>query len=325
MSGGNTQDKKVNKTNNTEKNSVKSEKESNVASDQNNKKNLNLNKNISNDKNSDINNQRGNEKTSNGSPDNILNTNNSSKGKPKENDEIKDYFSKQNNIQNSNEPKSSPNNKVKISNLGSGSKEIKDQPRDSKEIKDNKNIISLTKLEEDVEFELISKNNGNNKNNYDDKLKDFLMQSKKKGDDKEYLKSDENAKELENTHKMLIELSNLNLEGDNKDVQQQKQSDADNNNSKQNEISTQEADEIKDGLIENNKKSPENLNLDNKKSNNDGEDDEIHFDCHQIIFSSKEDIDKLTQEIINTLGERVFKAAYKLVYENVRILYYIYI
>lgn len=134
--------------------------------------------------------------------------------------------------------------------------------------------------------------------------------------------------DLESSHKMLAELSKLKL--DNEDICKDKQanipkpsisSNTENNNNeddflKNNQVSANEADEIKDDVIENKHKTG-NIVVDKSSNSNKNEEEDFQFDCNLIVFSSKNEIDNLTQELISLLGDRVFKAAYKLVYDNV--------
>mmetsp|Transcript_27914 Transcript_27914/g.29086 ORF Transcript_27914/g.29086 Transcript_27914/m.29086 type:complete len:529 (-) Transcript_27914:57-1643(-) len=211
-------------------------------------------------------NSNSNSNTANIAREDSKNSNVTSKSKGSD---IIDFFNK-----NKGDSLSSPN-KAKIANLG------KDKPTLN---------ITPTVTTEDVEFEL-------NKDKADDKLANFIKQSNE-GNSK--LPGKDIAKELESSHRMLVELSKLNLG-------EQEPSKSPNSQAKSQDdldglliqSNSADAEEVKDNVIE-----------------KDDKDKEESVVSQKIDFSSKEEINNLTQEIIGTLGERIYKAAYKLVYEN---------
>jgi len=228
------------------------------------------------------------------------------KQKSQDKNEIKDYFSKNKSQQQDKQPQvSSSNTKEANASL------------------------------EEVEFELNYKNKNETPDN---KLKNFIKNSK----------SNQISKDMESSHKMLIELSRLAIEEANP---QEKKLNIKNSNSsnkidnhsqekantetesaeylEKNLKNQEEEDEIKDEIfVKNTRSSTENSlsknTSNNQKNDNQESDDEeeVAFDCSKMVFTSKDEIEKLTKELIEVLGEFVFKSAYKLVYENVSLSYY---
>lgn len=226
--------------------------------------------------------------------ENMKNMNNKNQSNNSGTNEIKDYFKK----------KDSDKEKVKISNLG-------------KEIKTNITKTSSTEqsLNKEEQKEI--------KDDVDNQLKNFIKESKKNSN---------LQKDLESSHKMLIELSKLNLE----DVDNKNNPSPSVSNSKENKVNHEQNrpgnpdDQLISNYndVDNNNNDDNNDGLkddiyeDNDKEEKDDKDlnstENIHFECPQIKFSSKDEIEELTSELSKILGERVFKASYQLVYDNVR-------
>lgn len=212
--------------------------------------------------------------------------NNSSNSKSKDIENIKDFFS-------NNKKKSEVENCKELS-------------------KSNNNSNNAN--EEELEFEMNTKNNKEEENN---NFKAFLKASLKKGINQNLAVTKETTEEVECSRQMLIEMSKFNdnfgdkerENPDHKDILLPK-SISDEDFLKNNQIPENEANQVKDDIIEKKHNDPQVILDEN-------EDEEIEFDCRQIIFQNKEEVELLTQELTSCLGERVFKAAYKLVYDNV--------
>lgn len=223
--------------------------------------------------------------------------------KSKDNDNIKDFFL---------------NNKKKSEISESSSN---DSPLKNKETNIGKksNNFNCNSNEEEVEFEINTKNNKQEENN---NFKAFLKASMKKCDNAPIITNKEIADEVECSRQMLAEMSKLNIFiGDPNENQNRKvtvntsenvlpKNKSDEDFIKNNQVPENEANEVKDDIIEKKANDP-------KVVLDDNDDEEIEFDCRQIIFQNKEEVEMLTQELTNCLGDRVFKAAYKLVYDNV--------
>jgi hypothetical protein len=155
--------------------------------------------------------------------------------------------------------------------------------------------------------------------NHNENFKQFLKSYK--GDSKI-------TEELQSSHKMLIELNKIqcdideNSSPDKLEKYKAKYSDKNSNddfdsNNSNNQVNLKnlkekdEEDEVKNEIYDNDNTKEEPK--DEKSKEIDQEEQ------RKILISSDDDIDALKQEVIAALGERVYKAAYGIVFDNVSI------
>lgn len=116
----------------------------------------------------------------------------------------------------------------------------------------------------------------------------------------ENIKAEGSNKELESSHKMLIELSKIHCEIDYEDQEKEQL--------QKDEKSQEEVEGVENDMYA----QHEHSDLKEVVSK--------HIPLDEIITTNPEEIECLKQELIQLIGERVFKAAYSIVYENVSLI-----
>ena len=175
-------------------------------------------------------------------------------------------------------------------------------------------------------------------------FKNFVSSIRKPNNKENILKSKNMvSEELQSSHKMLLELNKIQCEFEDEHSKNKNFEDLDINEKKsnkselklQNKTSNVEEEMIKNEIYEDNQKSSKNNNDDktsgvnnndenkeNKVSNEEKNEVKEQQDIKnqiKISISSDDEMEQLGKEVVNVLGERVFKAAYDIVYENVSV------
>lgn len=183
----------------------------------------------------------------------------------------------------------SPKKEDKQSNI----KNFFDKKKSKKENVSNSSLPNNEKLEEkkNAEKHELVEDDHNNNNEFKEFIKSF------KG-------AKEVTEEMKSSYKMLIELNKIQCQIEDLSLSPEKGKHKEHNKSK--EEAKDSDDEVKNEIYEDTGKE-----ADHKKFKEQQEEQK------KIFISENSDIESLQQEVMTALGERVYKAAFNIVYENV--------